>query len=240
MSQFCHKCGTPLGDDQNFCGKCGTPKLQIQDESVSAAPFSNAGTSPAQTGNNADAVNAEASASATSNDAAALNNQGRYVPDEGFVEHFLNGQNGSRLNRWRYFKRDFCVLFVSGLINMLIFDMFSDVSGNLTTTGNGVFFVITCVVLIFEYNLDVRRLKDLGRGPLLAKINLFIGFAQAQMQVRHNMDFFDLIGKATYGNHDVLLLVFIAILLAWTGIILYLMFAPGDRGPNQYGPDPLG
>ena len=239
MIQFCHKCGTPLGDDQNFCSKCGTPKLQIQDESVFATPFSNTGMSSAQTGNNADAVNAEVSVNAT-NDAAVQNNQGRYVPDEGFVEHFLNGQNGSRLNRWRYFKRDFCVLFVSGLINMLIFDMFSDALGNLTTIGNGVFFVITCIVLIFEYNLDIRRLKDLGRGPLLAKINFFIGFAQAQLQVRHNMDFFDLMGRATYGNHDVLLLVFIAILLVWTGIILYLMFAPGDRGPNQYGPDPLG
>lgn len=239
MSQFCHKCGTPLGDDQNFCGKCGTPKLQLKPSPVSASPFSDEKPS-SQMKESVNAVNNEASTSGTNIEEMPFNHQEHYVPDEGFVEHFLNGQNGSRLNRWRYFKRDFCVLFVSGLVNMMIFSTFSDSSDKLTTVGNVCFFVVSAIVLFFEYNLDVRRLKDLGRGPLLAKINFFIGFAQIQLQLKKNMDFSDIIAMAAYGNHDGVLFALIAIMLVWFGIILYLMFVPGDRGPNQYGPDPLG
>ncbi len=228
-----------MGDDQNFCVQCGTPRLQIKKTPAYASPFSDKDSS-SQKDNGVDAVNIEAGTGGATPDGIPFNYQERYVPDEGFVEHFLNGENGGRLNRWRYFKRDFCVLFVAGLINMMIFGFFSDASDNLTTVGSVCFFIVSAGVLFFEYNLDVRRLKDLGWGPLLAKINFFIGFFQIHLQLRRNMDYSDILEMAARGNNDGMFFALTAVMLAWVGIILYLMFAPGDRGPNKYGPDPLG
>lgn len=143
-----------------------------------------------------------------------------YVPDTTIKEMFWTGE--SRLNRMRYFKRGlalagfFFVTFLAICIALMITNGFEAINEEILANHPAI--VISIAVLqifsaIVGYKLDVRRLKDLGKGKLLAVIALLCA----------------VIGSA-----------FWPVDLVNIAIGCYLLFTPGDKGENAYGADPLG
>ena len=143
-----------------------------------------------------------------------------YVPDTTIKEMFWTGE--SRLNRLRFLKRNLAlagfvfITFFAIYLALGITSEFSEMTDELLLQHPAIL-LSTAFLQIFtaviSYKLDVRRLKDIGKGKLLAVINLIIG----------------LVGAGFY----IISVISIA-------ISLYLLFAPGAKGPNMYGPDPLG
>ena len=143
-----------------------------------------------------------------------------YVPDTTIKEMFWTGE--SRLNRLRFLKRNLAlavfvfITFFAIYLALGITSEFSEMTDELLLQHPAIL-LSTAFLQIFtaviSYKLDVRRLKDIGKGKLLAVINLIIG----------------LIGAGFY---------FISVISI--AISLYLLFAPGTKGANMYGPDPLG
>ncbi len=143
-----------------------------------------------------------------------------YVPDTTIKEMFWTGE--SRLNRLRFLKRNLAlagfvfITFFAIYLALGITSEFSEMTDELLLQHPAIL-LSTAFLQIFtaviSYKLDVRRLKDIGKGKLLAVINLIIG----------------LVGAGFY-----------IISVISVAISLYLLFAPGAKGPNMYGPDPLG
>lgn len=143
-----------------------------------------------------------------------------YVPDTTIKEMFWTGE--SRLNRLRYVKRNLglvgfiFVTLVAIFIALGITSEFAEMTDELLIQHPAVLFAMAFLQIfaaIIGYKLDVRRLKDIGKGKLLAVIKLIIGIIGAEFYI---IGFINLV------------------------ISIYLLFAPGDKGPNMYGPDPLG
>jgi len=142
-----------------------------------------------------------------------------YVPDTTIKEMFWTGE--SRLNRLRFLKRNLAlagfvfITFFAIYLALGITSEFAEMTDELLLQHPAIL-LSTAFLQIFtaviSYKLDVRRLKDIGRGKSLAVVNLIIG----------------LIGAGFY---------FISVISL--GISLYLLFAPGTKGANMYGPDPL-
>ncbi len=143
-----------------------------------------------------------------------------YVPDTTIKEMFWTGD--SRLNRLRFLKRNLALMgFVFITLFAIFFALgitshFAKMTDELLIQHPAIL-ISTVILQIFStiicYKLDVRRLKDIGRGKPLAVIKLIIG----------------LIGAEFY------IVSVVSIVIS-----IYLLFAPGDKGPNMYGPDPLG
>lgn len=143
-----------------------------------------------------------------------------YVPDTTITEMFWTGQ--SRLNRLRFLKRNlalsgfFLITFVAIVLAFGINNNFEDITEE--TLENHPAILVSLAILqvvsaVVGYKLDVRRLKDLGKGKTLAVVALVCGLLGAGIRI---IEF----------------LVF--------AIAVYLLVAPGDKGPNMYGSDPLG
>ena len=142
-----------------------------------------------------------------------------YVPDTTIKEMFWTGE--SRLNRMRYFKRClalngfFMLTFFAICIAFMITSGFEAVSQEVLLNHPAILMslaILEVFVAIVGYKLDVRRLKDFGKGKLLAVISLVcavIGSAILPVNIIH------------------------------LAVGLYLLFAPGDNGVNAYGADPL-
>lgn len=143
-----------------------------------------------------------------------------YVPDTTIKEMFWTGE--SRINRLRYFKRElalcgfFFVTFFAICIALMITSGF-EVIDQETLLNHPAILISIAVLQIFSavvsYKLDVRRLKDLGKGKMLAVIALVAG----------------ILGSTIW-----------PLSLINVGVGLYLLCAPGNKGDNMYGADPLG
>ena len=146
-----------------------------------------------------------------------------YIEDTTMQEMFL--KTTGRLNRLRYFKRIMVVTLISLLIDCFLITIFSDAWGNLTSLGDKLTSIVGIITLIPGYCLDVRRLQDLDQNDLLAKISLVLGF----------ITIFISTGDIFSPSKSELLVYF-----GYTVIALYMLFVPGTKGENKYGPDPLG
>ena len=146
-----------------------------------------------------------------------------YTEDKTMQEMFL--KNTGRLNRLRYFKRSLVVMLVAFVINFILFAIFSDEQGIPTSFGNLATTVVGIVALVPMYCLDVRRLQDLDKDDTIAKIVLALG-----------------LGTLFIPEEDFYSPSALEIIVCSAQIIigLYLLFAPGTKGENKYGPDPLG
>mgnify|MGYP002622180138 CR=1 FL=1 len=125
-----------------------------------------------------------------------------------------------RLNRLRYLKRNLVVGLVSGLITFVVGLIFSDNVGNVTTAGNVIFFIIMLLVLVPSYCLMVRRLHDMDRDELLAKV--YIGGCAASYFLSFVLDY-----------------QFMPLSIVLVIVALYVLFVPGTNGANKYGANPL-
>lgn len=146
-----------------------------------------------------------------------------YTEDKTMQEMFL--KTTGRLNRLRYFKRVMVVTVATLAIGFPFFMIFSDEWGNLTSFGNMITTIIGIIALFPMYCLDVRRLQDMDKDNTIAKISFVISAITV------------IIAPDDVFTMD----TSIAIVYLVNGAIgLYLLFSPGTKGENKYGPDPLG
>ena len=146
-----------------------------------------------------------------------------YTEDKTLQEMFL--KNTGRLNRLRYFKRSLVMILVTFVIDFILITIFSDEWGIPTSFGNLATSVVGIVALVPMYCLNVRRLQDLNKDDTIAKIILAVCFGAL------------FIPDEDYYSLSTLVII---VCLVETIIVLYLLFAPGTKGENKYGPDPLG
>lgn len=125
-----------------------------------------------------------------------------------------------RLNRWRYFKRNLVIGLASAVIMFVISLIFGDINENISTTGNIIFFIVMMLMLVPSYCLAVRRLHDMDRDELLAK--LYIGGSAASY-------FLSFVLKQDFMPLSVVLVI----------VAFYILLVPGTSGANKYGADPL-
>lgn len=138
--------------------------------------------------------------------------------DKTILEIFFKREG--RLNRLRYFKRNLVIGLASAVIMFVISLIFGDDVGNLTTTGNIIFFIVMMLMLVPSYCLAVRRLHDMDRDELLAK--LYIGGSAASY-------FLSFVLKQDFMPLSVVLVI----------VAFYILLVPGTSGTNKYGADPL-
>lgn len=148
-----------------------------------------------------------------------------YTEDKTIQEMFL--KMTGRLNRLRYFKRVIVVALVSLVVSFPILMIFIDDWGNITPLGNIISAIINLATCIPLYCLDVRRLHDLDKDETLAKISLGLGVVGTIMGM---------------SNDDLSSLSAVEMIIYGIGSVigLYVLLAPGTKGENKYGPDPLG
>ncbi len=140
-----------------------------------------------------------------------------YVPDNGFRENFINTKG--RLNRKRFFKRSLVLALLGLIIIIIVAVICDDGMGDISNGGVLLLGVLMIGVNLMYYCLAVRRLHDLGMKNTLAIVLL----VSPIVQIVEISDF-------TTG---------LASLIGFCGVV-YLLFAKGVEGANEYGPDPLG
>lgn len=232
---FCSKCGKELEADAVFCHSCGKKVVihveedgvKVEDEETrESCRDSRPGTT---VGEDKEAGAAIKTAQSREIAKKAVGEQKFYVPDKTFREMFLPWGSHSRLNRWRYFKRSWAINVFFILLDALL------TAGDLTEKMSDAATIMTAFLQIpFEYWLDIRRLKDLGKSTNLADCRALCGIVAFNVIWTHR-DFWEYASDITASQVFVWMAVIIDL-----SIYLYLLFSPGNKGENQYGPDPLG
>lgn len=221
---FCRKCGTKLDDDAVFCHSCGEKvsvppkddKAKDEGDAAKECPTEEAATVGTSEPTEEKPI---ASVPEQNTEKETVEVSRLYVPDKDFKEMFIPWVSGSRLNRLRYFKRTLAVNAVYLLLTIL----FVGVMGA-SSEGNYIIAAAIGNVLIlpFQYWLDVRRARDMGFGPDIARARIICFLVQ--LGVIWN-----------YGEKWQLGAEILGIVLG-----LVLLLAPGNKEENQYGADPLG
>ena len=147
-----------------------------------------------------------------------LVSQGRYFEDKTIVEMFFK-QNG-RLNRLRYFKRSLVVGVIESLLIVLGAVILLEPWEDTNSAFEGYSIICGLIALYPEFCLNVRRLQDLDKGKDMA-----YWFAGAGALT--------VIGSSLESGKGAI------VALMYLGCALYLTFAEGTKGENQYGSDPL-
>lgn len=150
-----------------------------------------------------------------------------YVPDVGIRQMFFRMDN--RINRKRFFMRIMLLQILMAPLSILTMFLPKDLA---IVLGFAIFAFLIPIGM-----LCVRRCHDLGRSgwfmlktaiPILGMMfclhYLFADRDEYDSPFLNSTGFVVLIGMPFVG------------MLIW----LYLMFASGVKGPNEYGPDPLG
>ncbi|MBR2179240.1 MAG: DUF805 domain-containing protein [Selenomonadaceae bacterium] len=151
------------------------------------------------------------------------NPQDTYVADTTVRDMFL--KSSGRLNRLRYFKRSVVVGIFKVLMMLILLIMLK--LFNVDLDDLDLFHIVIVVYIVFTvffYFLYVRRLQDLNKNNTLAIIRTVSGLVLLFL-------------TATQDETTVLSLIVSLITLY---IDLYLLFADGTHGRNDYGADPLG
>ena len=141
------------------------------------------------------------------------------VKDKTLAENFFKREG--RLNRLRYFKRNVVlaiVTFILMFINTLIF--LDTMTHELSTAGNFFMMIIMLIMFVPSYCLVVRRLHDMDRDELLAKLYIVGGVTSCFLQF---------ILKYEFEPLEIVMVI----------LGLYILLVPGTQGANQYGADPL-
>ena len=142
-----------------------------------------------------------------------------------FKEKFFT--TTGRINRMTFFKRNmllvlvaFLAFFVIGIVDVI---NGSDVD-SISTTGRLLETAVTLLLVTPEYCLNVKRLHDLGKNEILAKVIAGTSAFSALYALTLN-------ASADSLNSIVLISVGIFNVVAF----LYLLFAKGNSVANSYG-----
>ena len=230
--KFCKVCRTPqIDNNAKFCSKCGAkleeeqPKVESEKVETKSNTQSNSileAMNKAKEMREANEETQHSQPSQTSQTTSSINqNSQGYVPDETFSDMFL--KKDGRLNRLRYFKRGLVITSINSISQAI-------------SMSFGLF--ISALSYYLYYVLARRRLQDLGKGDTLAKIFSISG-------VVYSLIFLSKIaGKDEYmAAFEVMVVkspISIIFGLGMLSMGLYLTFAKGTTGANQYGSDPLG
>jgi uncharacterized membrane protein YhaH (DUF805 family) len=211
---FCPFCGKSVVAGAHFCGECG------KELPGNTAPKQ---TVPQQ----------------QTTISAVLQNQPpktpQRTPDEGFYENFV--KKDGRLNRLRYFKRTLVVGIVGIILYCIVAVLIDDIFR--TKITEFILAIAAASTLPFQYSLNVRRLCDIGKKEFLAECIMYMD------AIMYFMPAIFFPWQPPYGDYgfippdEPLGYLFIGLSVISCVLSLYLLFAPGTHGENQYGPDPL-
>lgn len=199
--------------DQKFCSKCGA-KL------APGASFCGS------CGNSTDAE-----CQVIEQEAQTVHSPVYRIPDEGFQANFFKMEG--RLNRWRYFKRTLLITLLVMLVAGVISVAFMDDQGDTPKEFDYLLSMIDFVLLYSCYTLDVRRLHDMGKTEYMAQQALALGI---MMDVG---DYFVKYPNGDYNVHSSFFWMYAAGGIVYCVLAVYFLFAEGNYGANEYGPDPL-
>ena len=141
------------------------------------------------------------------------------VKDKTLAENFLKREG--RLNRLRYFKRNVVLVIVTFILMFIAAIIFMDYTTyKVSTAGHIAFFIIMLIMFVPSYCLVVRRLHDMDRDELLAKMYIAGGVTSF---------FLNFILKYEFEPLEIVMVI----------LGLYILLVPGTQGANRYGSDPL-
>ena len=141
------------------------------------------------------------------------------VNDKTLSEKFLKREG--RLNRWLYLKLNLVLIIVMFVLTCIATAIFMDYTTyEVSTAGNVAFLIISLIIFVPSYCLTVRRLHDMDRDELLAK--LYIAGATTSCFLNFIL------------NYEFMPLEIVIVLLG-----IYILLVPGTPGTNRYGADPL-
>lgn len=215
MARFCPHCGASVTEGGKFCSSCGA-KLEESSPSEQAQSQVN--------------LSKEDAPSTEQNNFmqnSAPNQNDFFVDDVGIEAMFL--KRTGRLNRLRFIQRTLALGFAELIVILILVTIFSNEYHILSKFGNVVITLVALAGLYPDYCLMTRRLYDLNKNDILAKVS--VGLHVFYLMYTFQKDPFE-----DFGPSDVELII----LLVQFAFAVYLFCAQGVRGRNQYGPDPLG
>ena len=128
-----------------------------------------------------------------------------------------------RINRLTYFKRSLAILGIEFVLAFVIGIIFYAMSSDATTAEMSANVAITFIVLVSlipQYNLDTKRLHDIGKDEILAKVFIGVGALRT------------ICAFATVGIVSSIATSLSVISLVFT---FYLIFVKGEEVTNDYG-----
>ena len=213
MVNYCNKCGNKISEDSKFCSACGAEikNDDVGEKKINDIFMKEIGNKSLKEKENTKKINEKI-------------NDNIYKPDDDFGQMFLSREG--RLNRLRYFKRTILIGFTEVMLDIIL--------GESLKNSDVIIAILTFCFLWPQYCLDVRRLKDINKSKMLADFKLGIGIYTCILS--YNIDLEAIIN---YGINDSYATQLVGLGLAGCAVGLYLLFASGTNGKNQYGPDPL-
>ena len=212
MAKFCPYCGASVTEGGKFCSSCGA-KLEESSPSESKISLDK------QESTSTEQNNSVPNPAPTQNDF--------FVDDNGIEEMFL--KRTGRLNRLRFIQRTLALGFAELIVILILVALFSNEYHIISKFGNVAITLVSIAALYPDYCLMTRRLYDLNKNDILAKVS--VGLYLVYIMYSFQKDPF-----ADFGPSDVELII----LLVQFAFTIYLFCAQGVKGRNQYGPDPLG
>lgn len=226
MARFCPQCGASVTEGGKFCSSCGA-KLEESSQPEQAQSQVNLSKQDAPSAEQNNSVQN----SAPEQDNFAQNpppNQNEIFVDDVGVEAMFLKRTG-RLNRLRFIQRILALGVAEFIGIFIIAALFTNDYGMISNFGNLLMTFLVIAGLVPEYCLMVRRLYDLNQNDMLAKVSVGLSvFVLIYSLTKNPFEQFE--------TSDVEVIIG----LAQFAFLVYLSSAPGVRGRNQYGPDPLG
>ena len=155
-----------------------------------------------------------------------MTNEMNITKRETLREKFLT--TTGRINRATFFRRTVGLIVAEVLLMffLMILIMLGTMSTDLPYWANGFFFGFTILTFIPEYCLNTKRLHDLGKDSTLAKVFLGIGILSAAYSAAN--------GLWTASESLPFTPIDIICTVAMFGFMVYLLFAKGTEGSNEY------
>ena len=156
-----------------------------------------------------------------------MTNKINLTKEESLREKFFT--TTGRINRLTFFRRNVGLIFAE--IALILFIQFLMILGTMSTElpswADGFFFGFVILTFIPEYCLNTKRLHDLGKDSTLAKVFAGIGILSVAYSAANGL---------FITSEDIPLtpieIISSVVIFAF---MVYLLFAKGNEGSNEYG-----
>ena len=240
MNNFCGNCGEKLKEGAKFCPSCGQKVGGESSEQISQSNVQTPPQSPNYDNNQQyqNQMNQTPNYGNNQQYQTPMNQNPNYGNNRQFSNpNSIEGQiydlflrHDGRLNRLRFFKRNLLASLVASIAYVILFMAINLVTDDDGLSDTGATIVLCGLLAYLNYGLIVRRCHDLSRNAMAYNI--------VQKDDQRLAQIF-----AAFQALKVLMVIASDAVFANIGldgiIILYLYFAAGEVGDNQYGPDPL-